>query len=382
MARKGYRKYGRKSGAGKGGAFRNGRYNFTTRRKYALQRAADISARKRKKTNHGATAKKVAVLAGVAGVAYLGYRNRTTIGRNAGNWAAAVNPWNKERTRVNNAISVGMPSQTTVIGPTQRAAAQATRDAMAQAALPPHMGGPDNRIYDENNNIDTDAMTAGSVSRTVRAGRRRTQGTKTGSLTGTPGGRRRPAKANPANKPKESEYLDYVWENDILVPVSRTRRGVPATTAGSVNTTASVTAAARPGRTRQGAPARTADPMRSLEGMRAADERLLSGKDQPTDSGVAPVEFLAPVLDKPAPRAKAASKPKAPTTGKNTTKDAKPAKKAPTTTKLVGDHFELGTEIPNWDKMTKDQQKEVTDKVRKKNRDWYVWEGRVEELPF
>ena len=56
--------------------------------------------------------------------------------------------------------------------------------------------------------------------------------------------------------------------------------------------------------------------------MRAADERLLSGKDKPEPNPVAPA-----VLDKPAApkRTRAGSKPKAPTTGTNKTKDAKPS---------------------------------------------------------
>lgn len=300
MARKRYGR-GRKGG---GSAFKNGKYRFTAKRRYALQRAADISARRRK-TNHAATAKKVAVLAGVAGVAYLGYRNRDTIGRKAGEWRNAVQPGRKEKTRINNAISVAPPSQTTAIPDSARLHAQNTRDEMIQRALPPHMGGPDNRIYNEDDTVDTDAMTSRSVAGVMRNARRNQRGKKTDSLKGTPGGRKNPAKANPANKPKESEYQDFVYEDDILVPVGRAGRGLPPLG----NQTGVM-----PGRTRQGSAPSVGrnDPMYALEGMKAADERLLSGKDKP---GPDPVS---------APRRRQGSKPKAPTTGTNTTQDAKP----------------------------------------------------------
>lgn len=305
--------YGRRRGPGSGGAFKNGRYRFTAKRRYALQRAADISARKRKK-NHGATAKRVAVLAGVGAAAYLGFRNRETIGRTTAGWKNAVQPWNKERNRVNNAISVANPSQTTVITAGARQRAQDIRDKLAEPL-------PDRRIYDENDNVDTEAMTEQSVKQTLGRARRRTQGRKTGSLTGTPGGTRTPAKANPANTPKEDEW-GATWIDDILVPVSQTRMPViPRISTASPQL---------PGRTRPSSSTSTrmsADPMRSLEGMRAADERLLSGKDKPdpsfVGSGVAPVEFRAPVMDKPAP-ARSRTKPKTPTSGRNKTKDAMP----------------------------------------------------------
>ena len=304
--------YGRRRGPGSGGAFKNGKYRFTAKRRYALQRAAYISARKRK-NNHAATAKKVAVLAGVAGAAYFGFRNRETIGRTAAGWKNAVQPWNKERNRINSAISVADPSQTTIITAGARQRAQDIRDKLAEPL-------PDRRIYNEDDSVNTEAMTEQSVKKTLGRNRRRSQGKKTGSLTGTPGGTRTPAKANPANKPKEDEW-GATWIDDILVPVSGTRMPVIPNLGG--------TSPQMPGRTRQGPPngGRTSDPMRSLEGIRAADERLLSGKDQPDDmpitSGVFPVEFRAPVMDKPAP-ARSKAKQKAPTTNKNKTKNAMP----------------------------------------------------------
>lgn len=305
--------YGRRRGPGSGGAFKNGKYRFTAKRRYALQRAAYISARKRK-NNHAATAKRVAVIAGVAGAAYFGFRNRETIGRTTAGWKNAVQPWNKERNRINNAISVADPSQTTVITAAGR---QRAKEIMKQLEEPL----PDRRIYDENDDVDTEAMTEQSVKRTLGRARRRSQGKKTGSLTGTPGGTKTPAKANPANTPKEDEW-GATWIDDILVPISRTRMPAITNLGGP--------SSQMPGRTRPSSSTGTrmsADPMRSLEGMRAADERLLSGKDKPdpsfVGSGVAPVEFRAPVMDKPAP-ARSKAKPKAPTTNPNTTKDARP----------------------------------------------------------
>lgn len=321
------KRYGRKGGYRKGGVYKGGKYNFTAKRRRALEKAAYISARKRKGNGHAATAKRVAVLAGVAGAAYLGYRHRGTIGQKAGDWRNAVNPWNKEKTRITNAISVAPPSQTTVISQSARTRAQNTRDEIATSLLPPHMGGPDNRLYDENDNVDTDAMSEKSAKRTLAANRRRTRGRKTESLQGTPGGRKRPPKADPANKPKESEYQDFIWENDVLVPVGR----VSSNTVPKVSTTA----AQVPGRTRPtGLAPRNSprDELRFVESMRAADERLLSGKDSPnptvpsSTSGVAPVEFKAPVMDKPATSA-SRTKPKAPTAGTNTGKDSNPGPK-------------------------------------------------------
>jgi hypothetical protein len=338
MARK---RYGRKRGAGSGGAFRGGKYRFTAKRRYALQRAADISARKRKK-NHAATAKKIAVLAGVAGVAYLGYRNRETIGRKTGEWRNAVNPWKKEQVRVANAISVAPPSQTTTITPGARQRAQAVREELAAPR-------PDHRIYDENDNVDTDAMTDKAARKVLGRARARTRGKKTESLQGTPGGRRRPAKANPANTPKEDEW-NATWVDDILVPVGNAHRStVVRQPAGK---------AAIPGRTRQG-PASgamgTTDPLRALEKMRAADERMLSGRDSPDQnplSGVPPVEFREPSSG----RTRQGSRPKAPTTGTNKTKDAKPAGGATEDLR----HAQV---IAGWDKLPAKEKKRLKDQA-------------------
>lgn len=174
------------------GYTKRGAYQFTYRRKAALARAQAISARKRKGSGRGGEGpiKKIGKIAGIAGVvgagAYLGYRHRATISKTAGNWKNGFSPSAKERTIVANGISNANPSatvaqHTTKITDSARRRAQDTRDRMAWQALPPHMGGPDNRIYNEDGSVNSEAMTNRGVRGTVRRNRRRTQGTKTRS---------------------------------------------------------------------------------------------------------------------------------------------------------------------------------------------------------
>lgn len=221
-----------------GGAYRNGSYRFTNRRQQALKRAQLASAKKRRGSGSKRIAATAGILGGVAGIAYLGHRNRAAIGRQASSWKKAVQPGAKENTRAGNAISAGHPSRTTtVIGVGERARAQTTRNALARAQLPPHMGGPDRRAYDSNNNVDTAKMTDRGVigtlitsegvnpkdltdkgvARRVRKGKRRIRanaavtGKKTASLKGTPGGTKTTPKAIRKPGAGPSGLTDAEW---------------------------------------------------------------------------------------------------------------------------------------------------------------------------
>jgi hypothetical protein len=212
-----------------GGVYnRGGPYKFTARRRYALKRAQEISARKRKSQRN----KKIAVAAGaIAGLAVAGYLGSKHVGgirsNNPRAVRAAVQPGAKENTRIGNAISVGSPSgtRTTVIGAGERARAQATRNAMARNALPPHMGGPDRKIYNDDDSVNTTAMTNKGVRRSMKNARARVaEGTKTSSLKSTPGGTLTPPKANPrASRDawSDSDWADALaFDTPVVKPIS------------------------------------------------------------------------------------------------------------------------------------------------------------------
>lgn len=152
-----------------------GNYNFTYKRKAALYRAAQISAKKRRNRRIKVAAGVVAGLAGAGAVAYLGHRHggkavaavrdfkpQMSRARNKVAAKIAVSPQHKEKTRVKSAISKAKPSATKVSSPItegDRARAAETRKALEKAQLPPHMGGPDKRIYNEDDTVNTEAMT-------------------------------------------------------------------------------------------------------------------------------------------------------------------------------------------------------------------------------
>lgn len=108
------------------GYYSRGKYTFTARRRAQLKRAQAISARKRKRN----AIKAAVVLAGVGAVAFAGYKNRGTISRKTSEWKNAVSPKRKQENRVASAISVASPSSTRITE-ADRARARNTRNAMA-----------------------------------------------------------------------------------------------------------------------------------------------------------------------------------------------------------------------------------------------------------
>lgn len=176
----------------------HGNYRFTPSRKAALRRAALISAKKRRNHRIKVAAGVVGALAGAGAAAYAGHRYGSSAVAGVSSFkpkmAAARNnlavrlassPQIKESVRVKSAVSVAHPSKTTVSAPitaNDRARAQATRQKLAQGQLPPHMGGPDKRKYNEDDSVNTEAMTNRSVRATLKRSRKKTQGRKTTSL--------------------------------------------------------------------------------------------------------------------------------------------------------------------------------------------------------
>lgn len=162
------------------GNYRRGPYQFTYKRRAALARAQAISARKRKREG---PVKKIAKIAGIAGAigatAYLGYRHRGTIGKTAGNWRNAVQPGNKEATRISSAISVAPPSRTTVITPGARARADAVRQSLQPRA--PRNVDPEKRTERQARRLSkTNPKNVTSDNRIVTKKRKRTvSGSKT-----------------------------------------------------------------------------------------------------------------------------------------------------------------------------------------------------------
>ena len=236
---------------------RGGPYKFTARRRYALKRAQEISARKRKQQRNKRIGVAAGAIAGIAIAGYLGSKHRGGIrSNNPGAIRAAVQPGAKENTRIANALSVGSPSKTTtVIGPGERARAQATRNAMARSALPPHMGGTDRKKYTADGDVNTTAMTNAGVRKTLKNARSKVaQGRKTESLKSTPGGG---GKVYPPANPRASRaaWSDENWADALAfdTSVNKPISGGPSTPKKAPNR----------------------DPLHTLAKMRYEDDKLL-----------------------------------------------------------------------------------------------------------
>ena len=201
--------------ARRGRGYRRGPYQFTARRRYALKKAQEASAKKRKSQRNKRIGVAAGAIAGIAVAGYLGNRYGSSaiqssvknkrIKAMGGHRAAiaAVQPKNKEATRVGNAVSVAPPSQThtTQIGWYQRAQADKARAALNRARpAPAHMRGA------------TDRQTERSVRKTLKEARKTTGGTKTASLTGTPGGTKTTPKAIPG---KPETWKDEDWADAL-----------------------------------------------------------------------------------------------------------------------------------------------------------------------
>lgn len=289
--------------AGRRGRGNRGNYKFTYKRKAALARAQKISARKRRGDSPLKKAGKIAGIVAVgATAAYLGHRHRGTIGKTASNWRAAVQPGNKEQVRINNAVSNGHPSRTT-ISDTDRLRAQNTRDRLNRQSLPPHMGGPDRRWYDDDNNIATEAMTNRGVRQTIKKHQKvAAEGQSTSSYTGTPGGTKTPpaAKISKARADHNGGYSDDQWQA-ILGFEESPRQPTTSHSTGKVSaargpSVAQTTTQSRSAKSTPATPkvsknlnAFTPTPMSRLRGMQAEDEKLLG---QSTES-------LTPVFREP-----------------------------------------------------------------------------------
>jgi hypothetical protein len=238
-------------------------YNFTARRRYALKRAQEISAKKRKSQRN----KRIGVAAGaIAGIAVAGYLGSKHVGgirkQNVAAVRKAVQPGNKEKHRVANAVSVAPPSATRTRGPitaTDRQRAANTRKAMERAALPPHMGGPDRKRYTADDEINTTAMTNAGVRRTLRSARKKAAtGDKAPSLKSTPGGGN---KTYPPANPRSSRAAAQAWSDenwaDALAFDTPTNKPISG------------------GSTARSRPAPKRDPLHTLAKMRYDDSKLL-----------------------------------------------------------------------------------------------------------
>ncbi|AEL97924.1 hypothetical protein CL65_gp016 [Mycobacterium phage Patience] len=258
-----------------------GPYKMTARRRYALKKAQEASAKKRRKNAIKKIGAAAGAIGGLAVAGYLGHRygsakiqqsvknNRIKVmtahrGKVVQLNAArkAVQPGAKEATRVASAISVAHPSRTTITA-SDRARAESVRSKLKKQSMPPiydstgrNIGGPDRRSYDEDNNIRSEAMTNRSVRRTLKQSKKNTQGKKTGSLKGTPGGTKTPPKAIP--------HRPETWKDDdwaaALAFDTPTRQPLSGGSSGK-------------GRGTTGTPRR--DPLHTLAKMRYDDAKLL-----------------------------------------------------------------------------------------------------------
>lgn len=255
--------------ARRGKGYRRGPYQFTARRRYALKKAQEASAKKRKSQRNKRIGVAAGAIAGIAVAGYLGNRygssaikssvkhkriqaandmRRSLAGRKA---LAAVQPGNKEATRVGNAVSVAPPSQThtTQIGWYQRAQADKERAKLNRARpAPAHMRGA------------TDRQTERSVRKTLKEARKTTTGNKTASLTGTPGGTKTPMKAIP-HRPET--WKDEDWA-DALAFDTPTRQPLSGTPQRGSSGSGRKTAMPQP-----------RDPLHTLAKMRYDDSKLL-----------------------------------------------------------------------------------------------------------
>lgn len=163
--------------------YRRGGYNYTPRRAQALKKAQAISARKRRIRYAGAAA---GGILGVAGAAYLGHRH-------GGKAVTAVRNFSPGMANIRNKMAARLvvdPKRKeftrTVVPRIHESEVQRLRDKVDRAKLPPHLGGPDYRKYNQDNSVDTQSMTNRRVAGTLRAARRKTQGKRTKSKARVP----------------------------------------------------------------------------------------------------------------------------------------------------------------------------------------------------
>lgn len=242
--------------------YRRGPYQFTARRRYALKKAQEASAKKRKSQRNKRIGVAAGAIAGIAVAGYLGNRYGSSaiqssvknkrIKAMGGHRAAiaAVQPKNKEATRVGNAVSVAPPSQThtTQIGWYQRAQADKARAALNRARpAPAHMRGA------------TDRQTEKSVRRTLKEAKKNTTGAKTASLKSTPGGTKTPANAIP-HRPETWKDEDWADALAFDTPTRNPISGTPKRSGGSGRKTAMP---------------QPRDPLHTLAKMRFDDSKLL-----------------------------------------------------------------------------------------------------------
>jgi hypothetical protein len=326
----------RRYGRGKG----RGYYKFTPKRAAALKKAQFVSAKNRK--GKGLTqGKKIAigvgVLAGAAAIGYVGAKNYDKIGsKSKADWRKTSDPHNKEATRAANSVSVAHPSQTVSVTPetvpAPRMSTPITDSDRAKAAA--HRQKERDKATRETRNVtgsslndiasfekeaarkasenQIDRQVKGVLRATKRTGGtaritadnkvksplqlvedglpKATRGRRSGSLRGTPGGTQTPKKAvrpNTANGLTEAEHSAAIgFDTELYAPP---------------------TADFKRSRSVLGTSGLSGDPMQALRGIRAEDEKLLNPEPP----------------KKKAPK-KSASKPKAPTTGTNTTANSKP----------------------------------------------------------
>lgn len=259
-----------------------GPYKMTARRRYALKKAQEASARKRRRQRNKKIGIAAGAIAGIAVAGVLGSRygssriqqsvknkriqamtaHRSTAQKLA-HYKKISAPDSKEATRIANAMMNARPSATTNQGPSRgitegdRARAENTRKQLNRAIPPPaHMRGA------------TDAQTNRSVRRTLKEARKATQGKKSESLTGTPGGTKTPMKAIP-HKPET--WKDEDWA-DALAFDTLVRQPIAGPPAQRKSMSSSV-------------PQR--DPLHTLAKQRFEDSKLLgagnkvSGADDP-----------------------------------------------------------------------------------------------------
>lgn len=229
---------------GKGVYRRGGPYQFTARRRYALKKAQEASAKKRKAQRNKRIGVAAGAIAGIAVAGYMGkrygsaaiqssvknkraeyFKTHREHGKKMAHLRKVAQPGSKEATRIANALMNSRPSATTTQGPitdADRQRAANTRARMAQQALPPHMGGPDRRIYTDDDEVNTTAMTNRGVRRSLKKAKAKTTGTKAASLTGTPGGTLTPPKAIKGNpKWTDEQWADAMaFDTPVNQPIS------------------------------------------------------------------------------------------------------------------------------------------------------------------
>ena len=271
---------------------------FTPARRAQLKKAAYISAAKRharrkQRIRTGILA--VGAIGAVGAGAYLGHRHGGTAVtavrnfkpgmanfRNQIAMRVAVNPGVKEAMRATGSISHDIhspntggqfssaslakaraeaaaqsaamfhhtPGQTSIFEG-DKAKAEATMAALAKAKLPPHLGGPDKRKYNEDSTVDSERMTRNSVRKTLAANRRKVAGTKTTSNTSALGG---PAK-KPAKAIKQKGHSPSGLTEDQIqaaLGFDEAPRSYPKAQKGSTKATVAAVTAKKAGGTAEG----------------------------------------------------------------------------------------------------------------------------------